>query len=133
MRRTWTLIAPMALTLSLLVGCPSEPAAPKAPEAPAADGAATPAAPAGEAPAAEAPKEGAPAGETPAGEAPTGDAAANAEEKKDEGGGGDLLPSPDFNLKAPELKAPEGERKGIIPGNSEDKPKLLDVDLKKGQ
>lgn len=75
--------------------------------------------------------------------APAADAGAAAptEEKKAEGGaGGGLLPSPDFNLKAPDLKVPESEgKKNLLGGDSEGsggaekKPKLLDVDLKKGQ
>ncbi len=64
--------------------------------------------------------------------APAGDQGAPAGDEAPSGGeGGGLLPDPDFALKVPELKAPEGEKpKNLLGGEGEGKPKLLDVDLK---
>ena len=80
-----------------------------------------------------------PAADTPAPEEnPT--AGAEEAETADTDAGAEVLPDPDFSLKGPELRAPSlGGKKGSILGGgddsagSEDKPRLLDTELKKDE
>ena len=129
MRRSLILIFALFL-VAALAACDGGAQKPAEPKAPATDGAKAPAkAPDADAGAAKAPDK-APA------KAP--DKAPEKTADKAGGDGGGLLPSPDFKLNQPDLKAPEGDSKGNLLGGGaaegeEKKPKLLDVDLKKGQ
>jgi hypothetical protein len=111
----------LSLTLLALVACDSEPkktpttpppvvkpTPPATPATPAADAGKTPVAAPDSAPAPPA--------------APAADAGGPDEAAKAPG----LLPSPDFKLKGPDFKAPSSN-----PAEDSDKPKLIDLDLKK--
>ena len=117
----------MGLCLVVLVGaCDGDKAPAKAPAPSSGSAPAGPAADAGAAPAA------------PVEARADAGAAAPTEEKKAEGDSPGLLPSPDFTLKAPDLRLPESEgKKNLLgedaKGGEEKKPRLLDVDLQKGE
>lgn len=121
-RTAWKIGIALVAALGLLACEDSKPAKVEAPaaEKPAAEK------PAAEKPAAEKPTEvvkEAPAAEQPA--APQGE---EAKEEKEAGGGGGLLPDPDFSLKTPSLKAPDHGGKNLL-GEDKKKPGLLDVKL----